>query len=168
MAGKRQREPEQRFWEKVAISNPEECWIWLASGRPYGNFWDGNRQVGAHQFALTLKLGRPLREGFCALHSCDKQLCVNPDHLFEGTNLDNSRDMVQKGRKEKGTQVYGSVINERLAVRIRVLYAKELTLEQIKEKLNLDANLGTLWHIVVGRTWKHVGGPIRTTGRSYN
>lgn len=50
------------------------------------------RQVGVHRLALERKLGRPIQPGLYALHHCDYASCVNPDHIYEGTNADNQRD----------------------------------------------------------------------------
>jgi hypothetical protein len=47
---------------------------------------------------LEAKLGRDLRPGSGALHTCDNPACIRPDHLFEGTTQDNMRDMARKGR----------------------------------------------------------------------
>jgi hypothetical protein len=54
----------------------------------------GGKQYKAHRLALERKLGRPIRPGFNALHHCDCKSCVNPDHLYEGTDKDNQRDRV--------------------------------------------------------------------------
>ena len=76
-----------------------DCWDWLASEDRdgYGRFWDGEKHVRAHRFAWTLFRG-PIPEGKQVLHECDNPPCVNPDHLFLGTNTDNIKDMMQKGR----------------------------------------------------------------------
>ena len=52
----------------------------------------GEPRVWVHRAALERKLGRPIRPGFYALHSCDNRICVNPDHIYEGTYRDNAND----------------------------------------------------------------------------
>jgi hypothetical protein len=47
---------------------------------------------------LAEKLGRPIRKGYLACHTCDVRACINPDHLYEGTVTDNNRDTVRRGR----------------------------------------------------------------------
>jgi hypothetical protein len=56
--------------------------------------WVEGRRRKPHRLALERKLGRPIRPGFGALHTCDYPPCVNMDHLYEGTQKDNVRDML--------------------------------------------------------------------------
>jgi hypothetical protein len=89
-----------RFWSYARVGAPEECWFWTGAKRDggYGMFYDGNRSVQAHRFALELRLGKPIGGGMVACHHCDNPPCVNPNHLFMGTRSDNSRDSMRKGR----------------------------------------------------------------------
>lgn len=57
-----------------------------------------HRRELAHRLALEGKLGRPIRAGMNALHHCDNPPCIQPEHLWEGTQADNVRDMLAKGR----------------------------------------------------------------------
>lgn len=75
------------------------CWIWmLAFGKKhgYGAAWNG-KYARAHRLSYEVFNGA-IPEGLSVLHRCDEKLCVNPAHLFVGTQLDNMRDMVAKGR----------------------------------------------------------------------
>ena len=92
-----------RFWAKVNIGAPNECWLWTASrnGRAgYGNAVVGRRCVGAHRVAWSLTNG-PIPDGLVVMHSCDNPPCCNPAHLSVGTNGDNIRDAAAKGRLSK-------------------------------------------------------------------
>lgn len=103
------REMRNRFWKKVSLDpDPESCWEWTASilSSGYGSFYSDGRTRRAHRVAWQLVNGTiPKGEGAhgtCVLHHCDNRACVRPDHLFLGSNADNMRDMVEKGRQLKG------------------------------------------------------------------
>jgi hypothetical protein len=88
-----------RFWSRVAVKSPCECWDWqhrkLPSG--YGVFSIGNRSVLSHRVAYYLiNSVQPGPQLVC--HRCDNPSCCNPVHLFLGTSADNIHDMDQKGR----------------------------------------------------------------------
>ena len=90
--------PEDRFWRKVDKSG--ECWLWQGATycrMHYGCLGIGGRTTRAHRFSWELHNG-PIPDGLCVLHRCDVPRCVNPDHLFLGTKLDNMKDRTAKGR----------------------------------------------------------------------
>lgn len=86
-----------RFWEKV--NKTAGCWIWEgALGRKgYGRFVTSSGLVGAHRVAYQLANG-PFDLAMFVCHSCDNPKCVNPAHLFLGSNHDNMVDMIAKKR----------------------------------------------------------------------
>jgi hypothetical protein len=95
---------EERFWAKVDRGDPDECWTWLAYRRPdgYGSLRMGTlgvdrRNERAHRLSWTLANG-PIPAGLLVLHRCDNPSCVNPAHLFLGTDQDNADDRQSKGR----------------------------------------------------------------------
>lgn len=90
-----------RFMEKVQVpTDPNNCWIWQGAvanrGYPYGIFYANNKALKAHRVSFEIFNCRP-PEKF-VLHKCDNPRCVNPAHLFEGTQTDNMRDCAAKGR----------------------------------------------------------------------
>lgn len=88
-----------RFNRKVERSE-QGCWLWVGALRPngYGNFFLGNKTTCAHRAAWTLANGQ-IPDGLQVLHRCDVPNCVNPSHLFLGTQKDNMQDMIAKGRQ---------------------------------------------------------------------
>lgn len=92
------RTPKERFYKKIRRA-PSGCWEWAgaSSVMGYGYFGLGGRAVSAHRASWTLHCG-DIPAGVCVCHKCDNKLCVNPDHLFLGTQSDNMKDMYRKGR----------------------------------------------------------------------
>ncbi len=97
----------RKFWDKVDISGPNECWNWKKgkTGRP-GNFYGKTRYAPygyrAHRISYTLVNGT-IPKGLHILHSCDNGLCCNPNHLRVGSPADNMKDKVDRGRAKGGS-----------------------------------------------------------------
>jgi hypothetical protein len=92
---------EMRFWSKVDMRGPDECWDWQASvnHHGYGRFKIAGRvTVHANRVAWTL-FNRTDPGEMMVLHGCDRPRCCNPHHLRLGTPLDNINDMVERGRR---------------------------------------------------------------------
>lgn len=93
-----------RFWEKVDVRGADECWHWKASRNRlgYGRFkYASYRGVSAHRASLIIHTDAD-HETLCVLHSCDTPSCVNPAHLRWGTQMDNTRDKIERGRQRFG------------------------------------------------------------------
>lgn len=106
----------ERFFEKVERRGPDECWPWRRARdrHGYGQFQLAGRMEQAHRVAWTLLRG-PIPDGQHVLHRCDTPPCVNPDHLFLGSQGDNVRDMTAKGRQARGDRHWMRLHPERVA-----------------------------------------------------
>ena len=86
-----------RFFRHITKTN--NCWEYSGTSgdNKYGRIWIRGVSIGAHRFAYALGHGIDPGELFVC-HKCDNPKCVNPDHLFLGTALDNMQDCTRKGR----------------------------------------------------------------------
>lgn len=81
------------------VNQENECWEWSLSIRSdgYGNAWWNGKHYFAHRLSFLSHVGN-LEQDICVLHRCDNRKCINPEHLFLGSYLDNNRDRKNKGR----------------------------------------------------------------------
>lgn len=91
----------KNFWAKV--SKTDSCWLWTAAKttKGYGSLTLFHKPHRAHQVSWKLHFG-DIPRGLFVCHKCDVKTCINPDHLFLGTNGDNVRDAASKNRLRVG------------------------------------------------------------------
>ncbi len=145
------------FWEKV--EKGDGCWLWMASvmSNGYGAAWDGSKVKTAHRRSYELTKGE-IPQGMHVLHTCDDRRCVNPDHLFLGTNLDNINDRVAKGRSNRRSRAVGEAHGMSKLTESQVIQIRELasTLSELEVAAQFGVSRNTVNRIVLRRTWKHV------------
>ena len=95
-----------RFWSKVNKKDLNKCWEWLGKARcgksmSYGQFWLNGKNCTPHRISYEIKYGS-FDKNLHVLHKCDNPICINPKHLWLGTNKDNIKDKMQKGRWKGG------------------------------------------------------------------
>jgi hypothetical protein len=147
-----------RFWSKVLKT--ETCWLWQAqrNNKGYGCLAVYRSDKGrhwptyAHRLSWTLTNG-PIPDELNVLHRCDTPACVNPDHLFLGTQCDNMRDCVNKGRMPPSTShaklTEDQVRGIRIDTRPHHIIAAAYDLKRL-----------AVWNIKHLKTWAWVEGPI--------
>lgn len=144
---------EERFWAKV--NKTESCWLWTGflDKDGYGFIRQGGakgKMVRAHRFSWELTNGK-IEEGMKVLHNCpggDNPSCVNPNHLFLGTQQDNIADMVIKGRHVGNSKLSAIEVEE-----IRLLYSSGCSTQaQLGAMFGVDGS--HIGQIVRGGRWK--------------
>ncbi len=130
------------------------CDNWLAtkpSAQGYPRVYFEGKRVTVHRLAFFKTNGYwPV---ICR-HSCDNRICVNPDHLLDGSILDNVQDMVDRKRHARGQENGNSVLTESKVLAIRKDRESGLTFKILKDKYQVS--FGCLYRVVKGQTWKHV------------
>lgn len=88
----------ERFMAKVLVNQKSNCWEWTGSKiLGYGRFRTDDGVIAAHHFLLNPRPVPPMK----ALHKCDNPACVNPEHIWIGTQMENVHDCMRKGRRGK-------------------------------------------------------------------
>ena len=140
------------FWNRV--EKTDSCWMWKAcTNKVYGIFFPAKKERWyAHRYSYFLSFGK-IPENMSVLHKCDTPLCVNPEHLFIGTQQDNMKDMKNKNRGVKGETQGGAKLKENDIIEIR---KKALTMTHAEICKSYNVNRRTIGKIVNYDRWKHV------------
>lgn len=145
---------EARFWSRVSVTaNPEKCWEWQGrcNANGYGQVgWKGKNQL-AHRIAYEMHNG--ITPSLCVLHSCDNRKCVNPNHLRQGTRLDNSQDAISRGRNARGETAGNSKLTLKNVLEIKQLHKEGTKVADLAKRFNVVPN--TIYCVTSGATWKH-------------
>ena len=145
----------ERFWEKVDKRGIDECWEWTAFRMRrgnYGTFGVDGRTLKAHRVSWELAFGL-IHGGLCVLHHCDNPACVNPAHLFLGTNADNAADRNRKRRTARGERIGNAVLTDNVVKQIRLMAQRE---KQIYVAARFGISRSNVSHIVNRNRWPHV------------
>lgn len=152
----------QERFDRYHIPEPNTgCWLWLGAtnNHGYGNVGVNYRTVPAHRASWLVHNGE-IPKGLHVCHRCDNPPCVNPGHLFLGTNEDNMRDMAQKGRSSHGERNGGGgKLTAAQVEEIRRLFAEGRTGRDIAPAFGIDES--TALRVGAGRIWGRVPGPLR-------
>ncbi len=150
--------------DKWDVDEETGCWVWNKfTHKGYGKV--GTRINGkplqrpASRVALAMKLERDIPDGMLACHTCDNPPCVNPDHLYEGTPKENTRDMHERGRSGDAQRLGGlatRALSTWDALQIRALASIGVTYTELSSRFGVSKD--TVNGIVLGREYKEIGG----------
>lgn len=139
-----------RFWDKVEIQGPNDCWEWIASTRNgYGRFSLNCIGYGAHRVSYAIANKDP--KNLCVCHTCDNRICVNPSHLWLGTIQEDMDDKVKKGRQAKGEDHGQAHLTEKDVKEI-------LDSDEIQSKLAKEygVTMATISRLKRGISWRYI------------
>ncbi len=144
----------ERFWAKVRVLGPDECWEWTAStSGGYGQLFKHGSMVRSNRLAFVLKRS-DLAAKDHVLHHCDNRLCCNPSHLFLGSSKENMRDCMSKGRHAHGERAPTAKLTDATAALVRAKRAEGLTHQVIADMVGVS--VGAIAHVCKRRSWAHI------------
>lgn len=153
-----------RFWTNV--SKTETCWLWSGAKKEprrsqpigYGRIvlsYEPLRQAYAHRISWEIHHG-PIPKGKQVLHDCDNPPCVNPNHLFLGTQLDNMKDCATKQRTAYGVRNGRTLLSEQQVQEIRERLTRGESTRSVAKLYGRGKS--TIWSISAGINWSHLNG----------
>jgi len=145
-----------RLWNRT--NRESGCWIWTGckNADGYGTISVNGKMHMAHRLSWELTNG-PIPNGLFVCHKCDNPSCINPEHLFLGTNKDNMQDKVKKGRKNGGGPARGerngsAKITKADVLEIRKLHANGISGRKIADKFGISDS--QVFRIILNQCWK--------------
>lgn len=148
------------FYKNYEMITETGCWIWLkyTDKDGYGAssvMVDGKKKIlKAHRVSYELFNG-VITDNAHVLHRCDTPSCVNPQHLFLGTNKINMIDKVNKNRQSRGSVANVTKLTEKDVLRLKSLKLKRGDIRKLAREYNVLPD--TIAYAISGKTWKHVG-----------
>ena len=148
----------QNFLKHIEKCPITECWNWTGckDRDGYGDFNMG-KSIGisyrANRASWLIHKGK-IPGGIYVLHRCDNRACVNPEHLFLGTNDENMADMVKKGRARKGENHPKAKLTKEQVIEIRKLNIQGFKKFEIAKMLSIRRK--NVSNVILGTVWRHV------------
>jgi hypothetical protein len=146
------------FWKKVLKT--DSCWLWQGSvnNKGYGEIKARDAVYYVHRYSWEIHRGS-IPDKLCVLHICDTPTCVNPEHLFLGTQADNMRDMYAKGRDYRGPKTtigekHGMAKLTEEEVRTLRSYPKGTSPTLLADKFGIS--LTHVWQVRSRKVWRHI------------
>lgn len=142
---------------KWDIDSETECWNVIShapNNKGYIRIMRNSISYQAHRYVWKKVYGS-IPKGLCVLHSCDNRKCINPEHLFLGTDADNMKDMDLKGRRACGENHGRAELKNKEIIQIKKLLKEEkYTQTAIASFFNIsDSHIS---NIKANRTWGYI------------
>lgn len=158
---------EVRFSRHFIPEPMSGCWLWVGmeTRHGYGEIRRGGKRDGrvlAHRLSWQIHNG-PIPDGMVVCHRCDTPACVNPDHLFVGTQAENIADMWSKGRGAAGESAPSAKLSES---DVKAIIADSRTQEEIAADYGVSSSHVSM--IQTGRQWRGLPRPKRKPGLRRN
>jgi hypothetical protein len=157
-----------RFWSKVDLENRsgDDCWLWRGAKNTLGYGHFVITRNGKHEYPNASRIAYLLEHGeiddsLNVLHSCDNPLCVNPSHLFLGTDRENIIDSCNKGRwdhkefpQQRGQLNQRAKLsdNDAFIIKVREFFGEKQTWLAAEYGVQSPA----IWKLCHGRCWNHL------------
>jgi len=147
--------PEQRFWERIDKRSVNECWEWMGRKEKegYGIFTINGKRMATHRYSYELHNGS-IDKKLDVLHKCDNPACCNFLHLFQGTHIDNMKDMISKNRHAIGEKIWSTKLTESEVIEIRERLQNKIPERTIAQEFGVSR--GAISCIKRNDTWKYV------------
>lgn len=145
------------FWARVSKSDElGACWIYngYCSSNGYGRVRYGGKKQYVHRLSWELAKSTTIPKGMHVCHTCDNRTCVNPAHLFLGTNADNHADKIAKGRQARGDGHGLRKVTEEQVLEMRRLARSGVSQSELVKTYGLSST--QVCRIVRGSRWKHL------------
>lgn len=153
----------RRFWRKVRILGPDDCWPWQGRLDPngYGRFDHGGKPMLAHRMAYRLSIIPRNSSPDAVCHRCDNPPCCNPAHLWAGTQTENNADMDRKGRRRLPPRRRGHDCNTTKLDANKAIEAVSSSSSNKELARRWGVSDAAIYNIRAGRSWAHVTGVKR-------